>query len=266
MANRPTEPVPVPAAVAGVVGDRPARCVWRNEAGGLTFAVGEPPAFFLKWHPRADDPFIDLAGEAARLRWAAPWVPVPEPIEVGSDGDSSWLCTRVVSGRSAVDERWLADPGPAVDAIGRGLRWLHDEAPVADCPFRWSTEHRRALARRRLADGDLPADRLVGPDPGLSAAAALDELAAHRPEPDLVVCHGDACAPNTVLDDGGAFLALVDLGALGVGDRWADLAVASWSLEWNYGPGWEGRFFDAYGIDGDPGLLRYFRLLWDVGP
>ena len=33
----------------------------------------------------------------------------------------------------------------------------------------------------------------------------------------------------------------VDLGELGVADRWADLAVATWSTTWNYGPGWETR-------------------------
>ncbi len=25
----------------------------------------------------------------------------------------------------------------------------------------------------------------------------------------------------------------------GTGDRWADIAVAAMSTEWNYGPGWE---------------------------
>lgn len=33
--------------------------------------------------------------------------------------------------------------------------------------------------------------------------------------------------------------------ALGVADRWADLAVATWSTTWNYGPGWEEPVLDA---------------------
>ncbi|WP_443062724.1 phosphotransferase [Streptomyces sp. NBC_00390] len=55
----------------------------------------------------------------------------------------------------------------------------------------------------------------------------------------LVVCHGDACAPNTVVGDDGTWTGHVDLGTLGAADRWADLAVATWSTQWNYGPGWE---------------------------
>ena len=47
------------------------------------------------------------------------------------------------------------------------------------------------------------------------------------PALDLVVCHGDACNPNFLLADDGNFTGYVDLGGLGVADRWADLAVAS---------------------------------------
>ncbi len=49
-------------------------------------------------------------------------------------------------------------------------------------------------------------------------------------------------------------------------DRWADLAVATWSVEWNYGPQWEGLLLEAYGIAPDPDRSSYYRLLWDLGP
>jgi kanamycin kinase len=84
------------------------------------------------------------------------------------------------------------------------------------------------------------------------------------PVDQLVVCHGDACAPNTLLDDDGTFAALVDLGTLGVADRWADLAVAAWSTEWNYGPGLDTLLYDAYGVHPDPDRIAYYRLLWDL--
>ena len=72
------------------------------------------------------------------------------------------------------------------------------------------------------------ADRLAGIRPTL-------ELHCRGPPIDrLVVCHGDACAPNTLIDDDGRCCGHVDLDALGVADRWADLAVATMSLEWNY--------------------------------
>src|ERR1700728_4085606 len=94
--------------------------------------------------------------------------------------------------------------------------------------------------------------------------AALERAAAIAVPDKLVVCHGDACAPNTLLTGDGRWSGHVDLGLLGVADRWADLAVATWSAEWNYGPGWDGLLLDSYGIRPDPERTRYYRLLWDL--
>ena len=108
----------------------------------------------------------------------------------------------------------IALPAPAAAAIGHGLRVLHDAPPVAECPFDWSVDRR--LAHKPRAE--------------LGAPPQIDRL---------VVCHGDACAPNALLHDDGTFAAHVDLDVLGVADRWADLAVSAWSTEWHYGPGYE---------------------------
>ncbi|OIQ70260.1 aminoglycoside 3'-phosphotransferase [mine drainage metagenome] len=51
---------------------------------------------------------------------------------------------------------------------------------------------------------------------------------------------------------------------LGIADRWADLAIAAWSTEWNYGPGWDNLFYDSYGIDPNMQKIRFYRLLWDL--
>jgi kanamycin kinase len=42
--------------------------------------------------------------------------------------------------------------------------------------------------------------------------------------------------------------------------------VATWSTQWNHGPGWERPLLDAYGIAEDPERTAYHRLLWDAGP
>ena len=66
---------------------------------------------------------------------------------------------------------------------------------------------------------------------------------------DPVLVHGDACAPNTLISTDGEWTGHVDLGDLGVGDRWADLAVASLSLDWNFGRGAPGGAVRPDGID-----------------
>ena len=51
---------------------------------------------------------------------------------------------------------------------------------------------------------------------------------------------------------------------MGVGDRWAHIAVASMSTAWNYGEGWEDALIEAYGVEPDRERLSYYRDLWNA--
>ena len=215
--------------------------VWRNDYGGLTFRTDDER--YIKFGPQNLE--STLAGEARRLEWAGRYARVPHVLEVGADDDVEWMVTRALPGESAVAPRWLAEPAVAVRAVGEGLRALHDALPAAACPFEWSVPSRVANAARR----------------GIRLPDALRE----PPVIDLlVVCHADACCPNTLIGHDGQWIAHVDLGLLGTGDRWADIAVASMSTEWNYGPGWEDVLIEAYGVTPDRERLSYYRELWNA--
>lgn len=219
-----------PAILSTLVDGAAPVLVWRNELGGQTWRLRDR---YLKWSP--DRAGIDLRREVQRLRWLAGRYPVPEVLDEGHDGDGGWFVTAARPDASAVDPRWRSRPETAVRAIAEGLRRLHaigtDDVPVEW--ESWATRRPPALGR--------------------------------PPEPEAaVVVHGDACAPNTLLGPGGEFAAIVDVGDLVLGDRWADLAVASMSLDWNFGPGWDACFFDAYGIAPDGERIAYFRRLWDA--
>lgn len=237
----PAGRVDVPARVRALARGEGLTPIWRNDLGGLTFRADD--GRIIKYGPMHDE--ASMAAEADRLAWAGAFTAVPEVVEVGDDGENEWLITRALPGLSAVAPRWRADPATAVRAVGEGLRALHDALPVTGCPFDWTVATRLENARRR----GIPV-----PEP------------FRTPPPDdlLVVCHGDACCPNTLIDDDGRWLAHVDLGALGVGDRWADIAVASMSTEWNYGPGWHDALIEAYGVEPDRARLAYYRGLWNA--
>lgn len=238
----PTGPVPVPPVIARIAGDATIKPVWINEVGGITFELGSgPERRFAKWAPHGRG--LDLRAEEERLRWAVAFTPVPRVLDSGTDADADWLVTAGILGRSAVDPRWRAEPKRAVAALGVGLRRLHDALPLDECPFDWSVRIRleRSVKAREQ-------------DPGLPQPPSIDRL---------VVCHGDPCAPNTLIADDGSWAGHVDLDALGVADRWADIAVATMSLGWNYGPGWDGAFLEAYGIAPDPERTAFYRALWN---
>ena len=268
IAEIPTGPVTVPEAIRALAGGDVVTPVWRNVLGGLTFRLettdpSAPGTRYAKWVP-AGTPELDLPGEAERLAWVGDRSPVPRVLDQGEDADGAWLVTRAVPGRSAVEARWAGDPVVAATSIGRGLRMLHEALPVGSCPFTWSVEDRVANADVRLARGDGP-EQWFPEHRGLGTARARALLDDAPAVDRLVVCHGDTCVPNTLLHDDGTFAAHVDLGSLGVADRWADLAVAAWSTEWNYGPGYDRIVYDAYGIEPDEERIAYYRLLWDLG-
>lgn len=241
---RPGDPVEVPDVVRRAARGRPVTLVWHNEIGGRTFRIGPDGAAeeYVKVLPHAYAPWI--VGEVARLTWAAPHARVPEVLDHGTGDEGAWLRTRALRGWSAVDPRWHDDPETAVVAVGEGLRALHEALPVADCPFEWSTVQRTARARAAGADPDV-----LGPEP---------------PADRIVVCHGDPCTPNTLIGTDGRWSGHVDLDALGIADRWADLAVATMALGWNYGPGWDRLFHDAYGVPFDAERTGWYRALWNL--
>jgi kanamycin kinase len=264
-AGRPRTAVVPPPAVVRVAGGRPVHVVWANMIGGHTYEIGsDGDRCFVKWLPPAGRRLLEA--EAVRLRWARPFTPVPHVVAEGHDRDGAWLVTSALPGENAVSPRWTAAPATAVRALGEGLRALHDALPAAGCPFDWSASARVADARRRAAAGRVEPRHWHEEHRHLSVDAALRKVTDPPPVDRLVVCHGDACAPNTLLGPDGRWTGHVDLGSLGVADRWADLAVATWSTEWNYGPGWEPDLLAAYGVDPDPERTAFYRLLWDLGP
>ena len=237
----PVDAVPVPPRVQILAGSAALHPVWRNRIGGVTFRTDD--GRYIKWGPH--DLESSMTDEAERMRWAAAWTLVPRVLEAGADETHEWLVTVAIPARSAVDPRWIARPEIAVRAVGSALRELHEALPVADCPWSWDVDHRIANAARR---GIVVPERLRVPPP------------VER----LVVCHGDPCVPNTLLDDDGHGVAHVDLAALGTADRWADIAVAAMSTEWNYGPGFEDALLEAYGVRPDPERLAFYRDLWNA--
>ena len=260
----PSETGTLPGTVSRIAGGQGIEAVWVNQAGGTTYRIGAGTATdsYLKYAPRGTAD-TDFAAEALRLGWALGHVRVPRVIDVGSDESGSWLLTAALPGQSAVSAAWIKRPELAARALGAGLRTLHEALPVQDCPFDWSVAKRLKAFEERVAAGEGPGT-WSGDHAHLCIAEAR-ELLSNPPLPlDLVVCHGDACAPNTLLDGDGNFAAHVDLGELGVADRWADLAVAAWSTAWNYGPGYEEHVYAGYGIEPDATRIGYYKILWDL--
>lgn len=222
----------IPNVVVDLARGRPTDLVWRNELGGLTFRIGDR---YVKWNPRRSG--IDLERERVRLEWMTNKHPAPRVVAYGSDDEVQWLITKAIPGECAFGDEWRARRPEAIKAIAKGLRAIH-AIPADDFPDTWVDEV------------------WVGRTP--------KTLGARPPISDPVLVHGDACAPNTLISSAGEWMGNVDFGDLSVGDRWADLAIASLSLDWNFGDGHQEELFNAYGIGPDAERIRYYRALWHL--
>lgn len=227
-----SRPAPTPPIVTAYAGGENPELVWHNELGGLTYRTGK---HFIKWNPRHTG--VDLDLEHARLDWLDGRHPAPRVVESGGDDDAQWLVTEALPGEHAVGDRWRARRSEAIAAIAEGLLAIHS-VDIDDFPTEW-----------------------------LDASWVRASPASMEPRPAIdgpVLVHGDACAPNTLIDVDGRWTGNVDFGDLNIGDRWADLAIASLSLDWNFGQGHQGEFFAAYGVEPDPVRIRWYRELWHL--
>lgn len=201
-----------------------------------------------------------MAAERDRAAWLAgtsvPGATVVDWIE-GAAG--AVLLTSAVPGVAANDLPWSPE---LVASFARAVRAIH-ELPAESCPFerRLDDVLRQVedVVRRGAVNPDFLTDewRLVSPE------ELLAQLRASVPAVvDKVVCHGDACLPNFLFDpETLECTGVIDLGRLGVADRYADLAltVAQIEDEWSADPA---DFLSEYGIgSADRQRLTFYRLL-----
>lgn len=202
--------------------------------------------------------------EAERTVWARNFLPVPRVLKRGVTQDGDWLLTEGIDSVDATAAAFRQDVPGLVNRLGEGLRRFHS-TPIDECPFQFRIANAIQLVQHRLETGLIHGARDFHPEfAALTEEAAVEELLATIPDSeDLVVCHGDFCVPNVLLR-GTDVVGFVDLGELGVADRWWDLAVATWSITWNFGPGFEDRFLNTYGVPRDERRTRFYRLLYDL--
>ncbi len=260
----PSSPAP-PAELARLAPGWHPELAYHLAAGLTTWRLRGPGGVvrFAKVDSAADR-YPSLRAESERMIWAAPYLAVPTVVACERIGATTVLLTEALPGLDATHHTWRAALPGLVAALGRGLRAFHDAVGEEWCPFRFDVSRALEHVRSRVGSGQVGPACFHEAHAHLTPVAALAELEATAPaEEDLVVCHGDYCAPNVLLEHG-RVTGFVDLGELGVADRWWDVAVGAWSVGWNFGEALEPLFYESYGVEPDPDRIRFYRLLYDL--
>jgi aminoglycoside phosphotransferase len=214
----------------------------------------------------------ELSDERDRLLWLSTTdLPAPAVLDWVDDGETATLTTAAMPGVPLSDLP-ATSSGAGVKALGSFLARLHAVERDA-CPFERWLAVTVPLAWVNVDQGRVDEDDFDEERAGRTAANVLEELLERRPQAeglelgDLVVCHGDACLPNVLVDpDSCEVTGMVDVGRLGVADRHLDLAlavrsVADASLNPAYGPAAADAMLAAYCLPADPWRLDFYRLL-----
>jgi aminoglycoside phosphotransferase (APT) family kinase protein len=190
----------------------------------------------------------ELVARMPKIAWAADqgasdarWLPVlaahlparvPVPLHVGEPGAGypwRWTVVPWIAGRTpprtGVDDVVLAQD---LAAFVRALHQVDPAGGPRKPPGSRGAELRHADESIRAA-----LSRLAGYDDGFDVAAATVawHLCVTAPtwDRDPVWIHGDL-QPGNLITDGGRLAAVIDFGALGIGDPAPDLAAALWTF------------------------------------
>jgi streptomycin 3"-kinase len=205
----------------------------------------------------------ELRAERDRVEWlAGTAIPGATVVDWVESTAGAALLTSAVPGVAASELPWSPK---LVDSLAATIRAFH-ELPPQSCPFERRLDdvvsQVESVVRRGAVNPDFLTDewRLVPPEELLARLHA--SLPGIRADLDLVVCHGDACLPNFLFDPATLeCTGAIDVGRLGLADRYSDLALATAQVEdeWSADPT---DFLAGYGVTAaDPRRLTFYRLL-----
>jgi len=255
---------PVPASIASILGNQAGKMdgLGKSKAQVLLF-----DDYVLKIRPAGGWDTIDVKV----LQWLAGKAPAPQVAAHEEWNGQDWLLMTRIHGKELCKPDIMNNPALLLDCMAEALHTLWS-IPVTDCPFERTVADHLSHAEAAIRSGHFdPSDcepETFGSGGFENPEELLLWLKSHLPPQDRVVTHGDFCLPN-LFTDGKRFTGFIDVGNVGVADRWMDLALGWRSLKHN-SDGHYGKIypnidpddlFHAAGVPKDEEKLRYYILL-----
>jgi aminoglycoside 3'-phosphotransferase-2 len=203
---------------------------------------------------------LELRAEHNKLLWLEGRLPVPRVVHYEIKGGNHYLLTTALEGEMA--HKLNLPKERIVELLAEGARFWH-KLPTEDCPFDCTIDVQIDIARRNMERGSIDENNFELHRHGHSQRELFADLLVNLPEKeDLVVTHGDYCLPNILINpETEEITGFVDVGRVGVSDRYQDLALCSRSIGWNMGQTWIEPFMYAYGLRMDKAKYNFYTLL-----
>lgn len=177
------------------------------------------------------DRLTELAAERDRSVWLnRTAIPSARVLDWRESDAGACLVTQTVPGvpASQLDAPALRRSWPSVVAMLRALHGLATDR----CPFDRGLGQMMSLAEASVAEGRVVVEFLPGALQRTPPRQILEGIKSELPirlaqeRAELVVCHGDLCLPNILVDPAsGKVSGLIDIGRLGTADPYGDISL-----------------------------------------
>ena len=205
------------------------------------------------------------------MGWLKKYMLVPEVHIAMEQNDISYLLMSKMKGKMSCDLEYLKQPKELVHKLAQGMKELW-KIPIIDCPTDMTLSVKLRLVKDSVENGTVDVEDFEEDTFGVNGFSSLWELynylEENAPSEDLVVSHGDYCLPN-IFCIGAEKVGLLDLGNVGIADRYQDIALCLRSLRHNLTcVGFENDYeacrtqlFQELGITPDDKKIRYYTLM-----
>ena len=206
------------------------------------------------------------------LRWAEGKLPVPKVIAFEEDEDFQYLLMSKVPGGMSCDDYYMSHPDKLMPLLAEATKMVHSvdiSGCQRDCGLDALLKEAHFRVENNLVDTSDAEPETYGEDGFKNPEELLIWLENNRPEYEPTLVHGDFCLPNIFFDKD-RVSGFIDIGGMGVGDKWQDIALCYRSLAHNANGVYGGKvysgidsksYFDFLGIEPDWDKIRYYILL-----
>lgn len=178
----------------------------------------------------------EAENEYRMMRYLQGRLPVPEIYAYEAADGRSYLLMSKCAGRMACDPEYMENPEILCKLLANGLKTLWS-VDISECPSDYRLAHKLELAKYRVENGLIDLENVepdtFGENGFQDPAHLLQWLYDNMPKEEPVLSHGDYCLPN-LFGAGDRVTGYIDMGRMGIADKWCDIALCHRSLSHNY--------------------------------
>lgn len=222
----------------------------------------------LKIRPQTEE----TESECVMLTWLDGKLPVPKLLFHACENGIDYLLMSKIHGKMSCDEAYMENPRELVSLLAKALKLLW-QVDISDCPMTWDVKRKLPITEQNVTMGLVDMDNVepetFGENGFKNPQELLEWLIANQPKEEQTLVHGDFCLPNIFLKDN-EVAGYIDIGRMGIGDKWQDIALCYRSLKHNFGGKYTQKIYEDFnpdilfeelGIEPDWEKINYFILL-----